>query len=40
MLDYKDYISDREKSFKIHKEPFDVEEAVREVVSLFESISK
>jgi signal transduction histidine kinase len=40
ILDYKDYISDREKTFKTYKEPFDVEEMVKEVVGMFDNVTK
>jgi signal transduction histidine kinase len=40
MFDYKDYISDREKTFRSHREPFDVEEMVTDTVSMFEGVSK
>ena len=40
IFDYKDYIADRERTFRVHREPFDVEEAVMEVVGMFEGICR
>jgi signal transduction histidine kinase len=40
MFDYKDYVADRDKTFRSHREPFDIEEMVTDVISMFKGISK
>jgi signal transduction histidine kinase len=40
ILDYKDYVADRENTFKSYKEPFDLKIMVQEVVEMFDGLLK
>jgi signal transduction histidine kinase len=40
ILDYKDYVADRENTFKSYREPFDVKKMVKEVVQMFDGLAK